>query len=127
MPVPSLMSIDRVAEDPFYPTDDFVHPMQCHGPTKTELILHLERRFGRTYARQRLGIEHDHETRTSRSGVRLFRAEKRYTATWLVRTALRVSGLYRRAQRNAERFVVRENVVRSPNVPAPFNGYSILH
>jgi len=121
------MLIDRVAESPLYASDDFVHQMQFHGPTKTELTLQLERRFGRTYARQRLGIERDHEARASRSGVRFFQTEKWYTAPWLVRNLLRVSGLYRRAQRNAERVVVRKNVVRSPGIPASFNGYSILH
>lgn len=111
--------------------DDFDHIILGSGQpdllTDQDVISQLECRSGRTYARQRLGIERDHEERMFRKGSNFFQAEKWYTAPWLIRNILRATGLYRRAKRNAGRVIVRENIIRSHKIPASFHGYSILH
>jgi predicted MPP superfamily phosphohydrolase len=92
-----------------------------------DITAQLERRLGRTYARQRLGIEDDHERQVFGGGLNFFHIENWYSAPWLIRGVLRLAGLYRRAQQNAERVQVRENIVRSNKMPRPFDGFSILH
>jgi predicted MPP superfamily phosphohydrolase len=122
------MPISKVAEHSL--SNDFAR--RSHGLSQSDLLIEqnviaqLEHRLGHTYARQRLGIERDHEARMFGAGLK-FDVENWYAAPWLIRGALRLTGLYRRAQRNAERVVVRENIVRSQRIPASFHGYSILH
>jgi uncharacterized protein len=84
----------------------------------------LERRLGRVHARQRLGIEADHEARILAGGFDLFHLEN-----WrgVIRGGLKIAGLYRRARRNAECIEIRENIVSSPRLPASFDGFTILH
>jgi predicted MPP superfamily phosphohydrolase len=87
----------------------------------------LERRLGRTYARQRLGIERDHEQRVFGDGINFFHFENWYLSPTIIRNALWLVGLYGRGRRNAECVEVRENIVRSHRVPAEFDGFTILH
>jgi hypothetical protein len=87
----------------------------------------LERRLGRVHARQRLGIETDHEARVFGGGLNFFHIENWYSAHSVIRTALKLSGLYGRGRRNAERIEVRHNRVRLPTVPRAFDGFTILH
>ena len=91
------------------------------------LIEQLERRLGRFYAIQRLGIEDDHEQRMFGDGLNFFHIENWYTAPWLIRTGLRLTGLYRRARKNATKVLVRDNVVCSRQIPKSFDGFTILH
>lgn len=92
-----------------------------------DIIDQLERRLGRLYAKQRLGIERDHEQRVFGDGINFFHVENWYSAPWFVRNVLRFTGLYRRAQKNAERITVRNNIVRSHKLPTSFDGFTILH
>ncbi|HEV2100464.1 MAG TPA: metallophosphoesterase [Stellaceae bacterium] len=93
-----------------------------------EITEQLERRLGRTHAKQRLGIEREHEVRIfGGGGLNFFHIENWYSAPWLIRGALRVTGLHRRARRNAENIQVRKNVVCSPRIPKKFSGFTILH
>ncbi|MGH7123614.1 MAG: metallophosphoesterase [Stellaceae bacterium] len=87
----------------------------------------LERRLGRLHARQRLGIETDHEARVFGGGLNFFHIENWYSAHSVIRTALKLSGLYWRGRRNAERIELRHNRVRLPTVPTAFEGFTILH
>lgn len=87
---------------------------------------YLERRLGRFHAKQRLGIERDHEARVFGGGLNFFHIENWYTAPWLIRNSLRLAGLYRRGRRNAERVEVRSNTVRSSKLPRAFAGFTIL-
>ena len=93
----------------------------------SEVIEQLECRLGRLHARQRLGIETDHEARVFGGGLNFFHIENWYSAPGLIRTALRLTGLYRRARRNAERIAVEENTVGSLRLPRAFDGFTILH
>ena len=90
-------------------------------------IDYLERRLGRLHARQRLGIERDHEARIFGGGLNFFHIENWYSVHSLIRNALKLSGLYRRGRRNAERVEIRTNIVRSSKLPEAFDGFTILH
>ena len=91
-------------------------------------ILHkLEQRLGPIHARQRLGIETDHEAQVFGQGLTFFHWENLSSAPAIIRTALKLTGLYRRARRNAERIVVKRNELRFAALPSLFDGYTILH
>ena len=92
-----------------------------------EIIEQLERRLGRLYARQRLGIERDHEARVFGGGINFFHIENWYSVHGLIRNALKLTGLYWRGRRNAEHIQVQSNTVRSRELPEPFDGFTILH
>lgn len=92
-----------------------------------DILPRLERRLGRLHARQRLGIESDHEARIFGQGINFFHIENWYSLHALIRTALKLSGLYWRGRRNAERPVIRHHAARFANLPPRFDGLTILH
>ena len=94
---------------------------------REDVLEQLERRLGRLHARQRLGIETDHEARVFGQGLNFFHLENWYSAPSLIRATLRLTGLYRRGVRNAARVVVRRNTIRLKHLPALFDGFTILH
>jgi uncharacterized protein len=87
----------------------------------------LERRLGRLYARQRLGIEDDREARVFGRGLNYFHPENLYLSPPVVRIALQLSGLYWRARNNAARVEVRHNDIAIAALPPAFDGFTILH
>jgi uncharacterized protein len=87
----------------------------------------LEQRLGRLHARQRLGIERDHEVQIFGQGINFFHIENWYSIHSLIRTALKFSGIFWRGQRNAERVQVRHNYIRFQRLPPAFNGFTMLH
>src|SRR5215472_7945558 len=87
----------------------------------------LERRLGRLYARQRLGIEDDREASVFGRGLNYFHPENWYLSPPIVRTLLQLSGLYWRARKNAARIEVRHNDIAVAALPRTFDGYTILH
>lgn len=91
-----------------------------------ELLSDLERRLGRLHARQRLGIEADHEAQVFGQGLNFFHIENWYSVHSVIRTVLKVCGLYGRGRRNAECIVIRDNDVRSTRLPSHFDGFTIL-
>ncbi len=91
------------------------------------LLAKLEQRLGRLHARQRLGIETDHEARVFGQGLNYFHIENWYTAPSLVRNTLRLLGLYHRGLRNAERVELRHVPIRLATLPPAFDGFTILH
>jgi len=93
-----------------------------------EVFAQLKARLGRTHAKQRLGIERDHEQRASGDGgISFFHIENWHLSPGLIRNALRAVGLYDRARRNAARVQLRRNTIRSNRLPASFVGFRILH
>jgi predicted MPP superfamily phosphohydrolase len=92
-----------------------------------EVLAKLEQRLGRVYARQRLGIEHDHEAQLFGQGLNFLHIENWYSVHAVIRNALRLTGLYGRGVRNAADVAVRHNSVRIKTLPARFDGYCILH
>src|ERR1700716_3649533 len=86
----------------------------------------LEQRLGPLHARQRLGIETDHEAQIFGQGLTFFHLENWYSAQSIIRNALKLTGLYWRARRNAERIVVRNNDISFKDLPPRFDGFTIL-
>jgi uncharacterized protein len=89
----------------------------------TDILRKLEERLGPLHARQRLGIEADHEAQVFGQGLTFFHLENFYLAPALVRNALKLTGLYWRARRNAERIIVKRNDLRFAALPSLFDGY----
>lgn len=88
----------------------------------------LERRLGsRFYARQRLGIETDHEAQIFGQGLTFFHIENWYSIHSVIRTLLKLTGLYWLGRANASRVEVRYNDVRFKRLPAGFDGFTVLH
>ena len=92
-----------------------------------DLLAALEQRLGRLHARQRLGIEADHEAQIFGQGLNFFHIENWYSVHSVIRNTLKLCGLYWRGRRNAERVVVKRNDVTSRRLPARFDGFTILH
>lgn len=92
-----------------------------------EILDFLGERLGRLHARQRLGIETEHEAQVFGQGLNFFHIENWYSIHSVIRTALRMTGLYGRGQRNARDVRVRHNHISSSRLPAAFDGFTILH
>jgi predicted MPP superfamily phosphohydrolase len=86
----------------------------------------LEARLGPKYARQRLGIEKDHEAQVFGQGLNFFHIENLLASHVLIRAILKAACIYKMGLRNAARVRVRHNRVASPLVPASFGGFKIL-
>ncbi len=87
----------------------------------------LDERLGRIHARQRLGIEEDHEAQIFGQGLNFFHLENWYSIHAVIRTALRLVGLHGRGRRNAARVQLRVNNIVSASLPRRFEGFRILH
>lgn len=87
----------------------------------------LDERLGRVHARQRLGIEADHEAQVFGQGLNFFHIENWYASHALIRSTLRLTGLYWRGRRNAENIQLRRNELHFSGLPPAFDGFSLLH
>lgn len=87
----------------------------------------LEKRLGRLHARQRLGVERDHEGQVFGQGLNFFHIENSRLSAVLIETVLKLSGSYWRGARNAANIQVRRNLVQLATLPDAFHGYTILH
>jgi predicted MPP superfamily phosphohydrolase len=95
--------------------------------TEQDVVARLEERLSRVHARQRLGIESDHEAQIFGQGINFFHPENSYSVQAAIRTILRLTGLYWRGQKNAERIEIRHNYIVQQDVPLNFEGFTILH
>jgi len=87
----------------------------------------LEKRLGRLHARLRLGIESDHEAQVFGQGINYFHIENLPSSHLMIRTCLKLTGLYGRGCRNAAHIELQHNHIRSPKIPKAFDGFAILH
>jgi uncharacterized protein len=87
----------------------------------------LEKRLGRVHARQRLGVERDHEGQMFGQGPGFFHFENSRLVPRLMEAVLRGTGTYARGVRNAAKIELRHNIIPLARLPAAFNGFSILH
>lgn len=87
----------------------------------------LEQRLGPLHARQRLGIETDHEAQIFGQGLNFFHIENWYSIHSVIRVALKLSGLYWRGLRNAARIQIKDNDIRFDTLPKKFDGFTLLH
>ncbi|MCH4559168.1 metallophosphoesterase [Mesorhizobium jarvisii] len=92
----------------------------------TDISLRLDKRLGRIHARQRLGIEEDHEAQIFGQGLNFFHLENWYSIHAAIRNVLRITGLYGRGCRNAANVQLRMNNVASVRLPRGFEGFRIL-
>ena len=90
-------------------------------------LTELELRLGRLYARQRLGIERDHEARIFGQGINFFHIENWYSVHSIIRAALKLTGLCWRGVQNAQRMQVKHNEIRFKTLPSQFDGFTVLH
>ena len=86
----------------------------------------LEQRLGSFYARQRLGIEQEHEARIFGQGLNFFHPENWYAMHSLLGGVLKLSGLWWRGRKNAQDIQVRLNPLSSSALPPAFSGFRIL-
>ena len=101
--------------------------MSQAGPlTEQNIVARLEERLGRVHARQRLGIESDHEAQIFGQGMNFFHPENWYSIQTAMRTILKLTGLYWRGQKNTERIEIRHNYVVRQDLPPSFGGFTIL-
>lgn len=98
-----------------------VSPAMSH-----DIVDQLERRFGRLQSRQRLGIEDDHEARSGGRGTGSLRPRRWYLSPPVIRRTLKLTGLYWRGRKNAERIKIRHHDIALPGLPPAFAGFTIL-
>jgi predicted MPP superfamily phosphohydrolase len=94
---------------------------------REDLNQRLRVRLGALHARQRLGIEAEHETHVFGGGISFFHLENWYSAHAVIRGSLKIVGLYNRARRNAHAIRVVHNLVKLPSLPVGCDGLRILH
>jgi predicted MPP superfamily phosphohydrolase len=87
----------------------------------------VAKRLDRPHAMQRLRREKDHEAQIFGQGINFFHIENWYSIHSVIRNALRLSGLYWRGVRNAQRVQIRHNLVHSRKLPVAFHGFTLLH
>ena len=97
------------------------------SPVVDNEISHLEKRFGRLHVRQRLGIEKDHEAQVFGQGLNFFHVENSRLSALAIEYVLKLTGMFWRGQKNAERVDLRQNLVSTSKLPDAFHGFSILH
>ncbi len=84
-------------------------------------------RIGAEHVERRLKIETEHEAQLFGQGTLIFNLENWYSAPLFIEIALKLTGLYGRARKNADRILVRRNTVSSAALPAGFDAFTILH
>ncbi|MEZ5828366.1 MAG: metallophosphoesterase family protein [Hyphomicrobiales bacterium] len=94
--------------------------------SEKDVLTVLEKRRGRRHARQRLGIEKDHEAQIFGQGLNFFHIENMPMGRALIRGGLKVAGLYGRGLRNAAKVELRRNPILAPHLPKAFDGFNIL-
>lgn len=92
-----------------------------------DVLQQLEQRLGRVHARQRLGVEDDHEAHVFGSGLNFFHLENWYSVHSVIRNTLKLTGLYWRGLGNAQRINVRQVSITRQDLPPLFDGFTILH
>ncbi len=92
-----------------------------------DVLRQLEQRLGRVHARQRLGVEEDHEAHVFGGGLNFFHPENWYSVHSLIRNTLKLTGLYWRGLKNAQRIHIRHHWITRQDLPPLFDGFTILH
>src|SRR5690349_18652300 len=88
-------------------------------------LAELERRAGRLYVRQRLGLERDYEA-SFRRPKHVLDIENWLITPTLIRGCLRLMCLHERGRRNALDIQVRHHEVSLPSLHPAFEGFMLL-
>src|SRR6188474_1814420 len=91
-----------------------------------DILTILEQRLGRRHARQRLGIEKDHDAQVFGQGINFFHFENLSLSHVLICAFLMATGLYWRGLSNAAKVNIRRNRIVSPHLPKAFDGFTIV-
>ena len=73
------------------------------------------------------GIEKDHEAQIFGQGINFFHIENWYSIHSVIRTTLKLMGLYWRGRRNADQIQIRHNYISMNPLPSRFDGFTLLH
>ena len=92
-----------------------------HKDLQDDVLLELEERLGRLHARQRLGVERDHEGQIFGQGPNFFHVENSRLSSRLIEYVLKLSGSYWLGKRNAGQVELRRNSVRLRRLPKAFD------
>jgi hypothetical protein len=92
-----------------------------------EALRRLKTRLGPFHAQLRLGIEREHEAQAFGQGLNFLHLENLPLMQVMIEIALRVTGTYWRGLANARDVQLRRIVVRLPNLPSAFDGFTVLH
>jgi len=92
-----------------------------------EIDSKLHKRLGSVHAMQRIGIESDNERHVFGGGFNFFHPENWYSLSSILRYALKFTGLYYLGHRNSRQLRVVHNSLQLADLPAAFEGYTILH
>lgn len=87
----------------------------------------LTNRIGTEHVERRLKVEAEHEAQLFGQGLIFFNLENWYSAPGVIEAALKLTGLYKRARRNADHIIIRRNVFKFSNLPSVFDNFTILH
>jgi hypothetical protein len=87
----------------------------------------LDQRLGSGRGRRRLAIEEWSRIRAARQRLKFLHRRSWYAHPHVIAAVLWCTGLYARGRRNASAVTLRRNIVRSPSLPAAFEGFKILH
>jgi predicted MPP superfamily phosphohydrolase len=87
----------------------------------------LMTRIGAEHVERRLKVETEHEAQLFGQGLLFFNLENWYAAPWIIKSALKLIGLYGRARRNADHIVIRRTTLASAKLPPAFDNFTILH
>ena len=91
-----------------------------------DVVLRLEMRLGAAHARQRLGMEEEHEGQIFGAGINFLHIENWYSIHALTTIVLKASGLYWRGKKNAAQIIVRHNRIKHRRTPQEFRGFTVL-
>jgi uncharacterized protein len=117
----------QLVEKPRHPSDPSINQAPLRQASIHQDVLdRLEQRLGWLHARQRLGIEGDLEGRIFGHGINFFHPENWFLSPSIIRKTLKLTGLYRRAKRNAENIQIRRHDIKLQALPASFDGFTIL-
>jgi predicted MPP superfamily phosphohydrolase len=94
---------------------------------KIDDLENLSKRLGRRFLTQRLGLERHYQGIGFNRRIGFPRRKKWYLWRFLMRGALKLTGLYWFGRRQASLVQVRRNFVRLRTLPAAFDGFTILH
>jgi uncharacterized protein len=96
-------------------------------PLTAPSLQDLINRIGVEHVTRRLKVEAEHEAQLFGQGLIFFNLENWYSAPAIIRNALKLTGLYSRARRNADQVVIRRNALEFSSLPPAFDNFTILH
>ena len=97
------------------------------SPDKPYLFEGLQRRIGKEHLSKRLSVQVDHSAKYFGKGYGRFHWENIEVLQQVVEFLLKATGVFRKGERNAARLRVVKVDVPIEGLPAPFEGFQILH